>query len=256
MELVRDKQIEPGRGKDLNSKEKKKGSVDRTELLKQNPLFSGLDEVGLRQVRGITSLRSFNKGDGLFFQGERADGFYLVLAGRIKIFRLSPQGQEYVMRIAGPGETIAEAAVFSGKTYPASAEALEDSRLYYLKKEDFLSLIQGRPQMALNMMTGLSLLLRQLAQQVEDLSLKEVSARLARFLIGEAQKISPFPADGLKIFLEMKKNLLASRLGTIGETLSRTLTKMKQKEIIDIDKDLIVIRNFQALRAVSEGSKL
>lgn len=227
-----------------------------TELLKRNPLFSGLDETGLGEIKGITTLRSIKKRALLFSQGEGAVGFYLVVKGKIKIFRLSPQGQEYVLRIVGPGETIAEAAVFSGKTYPASAEALEDSQLYYLNKSEFLSLIQGSPQLALNMMTGLSLLLRQLTQQVEDLSLKEVSARLARFLLLEAQEISPITTDELKISLKMKKNLLAARLGTIGETLSRTLAKMKQKEILTIDKDLITIRNFQALREIAEGLKL
>lgn len=227
-----------------------------TELIKRNPLFSGLDENGLGQIKGITTLHFLKKGGLLFSQGESASGFYLVVKGKIKIFRLSPQGQEYILRIVGPGETLAEAAVFSGKTYPASAEALEDSQLYYLNKSEFLSLIQKSPQLALNMLTGLSLLLRQLAQQVEDLSLKEVSARLARFLLLEAQEISPIPTDGLKIPLKMKKGLLASRLGTIGETLSRTLAKMKQREIINIDRDLITIQNFQALQEVAEGLKL
>jgi CRP/FNR family transcriptional regulator, dissimilatory nitrate respiration regulator len=227
-----------------------------TELFKRNPLFSGLDEAGLSKVKEITSHQSINKGTILFSQGDEAHGFYLVTAGKIKIYRLSPNGQEYVMRIVGPGETIAEAAVFSGKTFPASAEALEDSRLYYLNKSDFTGLIRESPQLALNMMTGLSLLLRELAQQVEDLSLKEVSARLARFLIEEAEKISPVPANGLEIPLEMKKNLLASRLGTIGETLSRTLAKMKQREIIHINKDIIVIRNFEILKEIAQGIKL
>ena len=229
---------------------------DTTELLKRNPLFSGLDESGLTKIKGITSPHSYRKGSVLFSQGDEAHGFYLVSQGKIKIYRLSPQGQEYVMRIVGPGETIAEAAVFSGKTFPASAEALEDSRLYYLNKADFTALIRESPQLALNMMTGLSLLLRELAQQVEDLSLKEVSARLARFLIEEAEKISPVPANGLEIPLEMKKNLLASRLGTIGETLSRTLNKLKQKALIEINKDAIKILNINKLKEIAEGAKL
>jgi CRP/FNR family transcriptional regulator, dissimilatory nitrate respiration regulator len=226
------------------------------EILKQNPLFSGLDEKGLRRVEGITTLKKIKKGLVLFSQGDVAHGFYLVISGKIKIYRLSPQGQEYVMRIVGPGDTIAEAAVFSGKNYPAAAEALEDGSLYYLAKADFLALIQETPQLALNMMTGLSLLLRQLAQQVEDLSLKEVSARLARFLLEEAGSGSAIPLNGMQIPLTLKKSLLASRLGTIGETLSRTLAKMKQKNIIDIQKNVICLKNIQALKEIAEGLKI
>ncbi|MCU0579771.1 MAG: Crp/Fnr family transcriptional regulator [Desulfobacterota bacterium] len=227
-----------------------------TEDLQNNPLFSGLDDEGLKQIERIAQRRNIKKGEGLFFQGEEARGFFMVLRGRIKVFRLSTQGQEYVMRVAGPGETLAEAAVFSGKSYPASAEALEDSQLYYFIKSDFIQLIRREPQLALNMMSGLSLLLRHLAQQVEDLSLKEVSSRLARYILDQARNGSAPLAAGLQVPLAMKKNLLASRLGTIGETLSRTLAKMKQREVIEIIKDVVVIRNPELLKEIAGGAKL
>jgi CRP/FNR family transcriptional regulator, dissimilatory nitrate respiration regulator len=227
-----------------------------TEDLKHNPLFSGLDDDGLKQIERIAHRRNIKKGEGLFFQGEEARGFYMVLRGRIKIFRLSPQGQEYVMRVAGSGETLAEAAVFSGKSYPASAEALEDSQLYYFIKSDFIQLIRQEPQLALNMMSGLSLLLRHLAQQVEDLSLKEVSSRLARYILEQVRNGNLPLVAGQQVPLAMKKNLLASRLGTIGETLSRTLAKMKQRGIIEIVRDVVVIRNPVLLKEIAAGAKL
>lgn len=223
--------------------------------LKKNPLFSGLDEEGLQKILGICRLQLLDKGQVLFHQGEEAHGFFLVIRGRIKIYRLSLNGQEYIMRIVGPGETMAEAAVFSGKTFPASAEALEESRVYYLPKEEFKELIRENPQLALNMMTGLSLLLRELTQQVDDLSLKEVSARLARYLLNEAEKSGDVPRDGQRIPLTLKKNLLAARLGTIGETLSRTLAKMKQKQLIEMEKETIRLLQVKALRDIAEGAK-
>ena len=227
-----------------------------TEDLQNNPLFSGLDDDGLKQIERIAHRRNIKKGEGLFFQGEEARGFFMVLRGRIKVFRLSPQGQEYVMRVAGSGETLAEAAVFSGKSYPASAEALEDSQLYYFITSDFIRLIRREPQLALNMMSGLSLLLRHLAQQVEDLSLKEVSSRLARYILDQARNGTAPLAAGLQVPLAMKKNLLASRLGTIGETLSRTLAKMKQRGVLEIIKDVVVIRNPELLKEIAAGAKL
>ena len=227
-----------------------------TDPLKINPLFSGLDEEGLLRIKTIAISRQFKKGESLFSQGEEANGFYLVLQGRIKIYRLSPQGKEYILRIVGPGETLAEAAVFSGKTYPAAADSLEESRLYYFKKTDFVHLIRQEPQLALNMLSGLSLLLRNLAQQVEDLSLHEVSSRLARYLLDQVEKNNLTLAKGVQIPLELKKNLLASRLGTIGETLSRTLAKMKQRGLLDIKKDALMIQDPALLKEVAEGAKL
>jgi CRP/FNR family transcriptional regulator, dissimilatory nitrate respiration regulator len=227
-----------------------------TEQLKINPLFSGLDGEGLARIKAIAVSRRFRKGESLFVQGEEAGGFYLVLQGRIKIYRLSPQGKEYVLRIVGPGETLAEAAVFSGKTYPATADSLEDSRLYYFRKSDFVHLIRQDPQLALNMISGLSLLLRNLARQVEDLSLHEVSSRLARFLLDQLEKNNLTLAKGVKIPLELKKNLLASRLGTIGETLSRTLAKMKQRGLLEIKKDALIVHDPALLKEIAEGAKL
>jgi len=227
-----------------------------TDQLKINPLFSGLDEEGLLRIKAIAMARQIKKGESLFVQGEEANGFYLVLQGRIKIYRLSPQGKEYILRIVGPGETLAEAAVFSGKTYPAAADSLEESRLYYFRKSDFVHLIRQDPQLALNMISGLSLLLRNLTQQVEDLSLHEVSSRLARYLLDQADKNNLTLANGVQIPLEVKKNLLASRLGTIGETLSRTLAKMKQRGVLEINKDALIIQNLELLKEVAEGAKL
>jgi len=227
-----------------------------TDQLKINPLFSGLDDEGLLRIKEIAGRREFRKGESLFSQGEEANGFYLVLQGRIKIYRLSPQGKEYILRIVGPGETLAEAAVFSGTTYPAAADSLEDSRLYYFRKSAFVQLIRQDPQLALNMISGLSLLLRNLAQQVEDLSLHEVSSRLARYLLDQAAKKDLHLNDGVQIPLEMKKNLLASRLGTIGETLSRTMAKMKQRGLLEIKKDTVTVQNLALLKEVAEGAKL
>lgn len=227
-----------------------------SDPLKINPLFSGLDEEGLLRIKAIAVARQIKKGESLFVQGEEANGFYLVLQGRIKIYRLSPQGKEYILRIAGPGETLAEAAVFSGKTYPAAADSLEEGRLYYFKKSDFVHLIRQDPQLALNMISGLSLLLRNLAQQVEDLSLHEVSSRLARYLLDQADKNNLTLAKGVRIPLDVKKNLLASRLGTIGETLSRTLAKMKQRGLLEINKDALIVQNLELLKEVAEGAKL
>jgi CRP/FNR family transcriptional regulator, dissimilatory nitrate respiration regulator len=244
-----------GFGMKKTQRQRTKG-IGMTDQLKINPLFSGLDEEGLLRIKEIASRREIKKGESLFIQGEEAEGFFLVLQGRIKIYRLSPQGKEYILRIVGPGETLAEAAVFSGKTYPASADSLEDSRLYYLKKSDFVHLIRQNPQLALNMISGLSLLLRNLAQQVEDLSLHEVSCRLARYLLEQAVK-NGFPlVNGVQIPLEIKKNLLASRLGTIGETLSRTLAKMKQRGLLEIKKDAFIIQDLALLKEVAEGAKL
>jgi len=223
----------------------------RALLMKRCVLFSGLDDDQLAQLSRITLAKSYEKGQVIFMEGRPADGFYLLTAGRVKLYKLAPDGKEQILRIVGPGETFAEAAVFAGETYPAFAEALKPSEALFFHKRDFTQLVEGNPQLALNMIAALSRLLRQLTQLVEDLSLKDVSARLAKYLLDLSARSSK-PGQ---VKLDLSKAQLAARLGTIGETLSRTLAKLKARGILDVSGRTITLLDRRGLEDAAAGGK-
>ena len=181
------------------------------------PLFSGLSEEQLQELAMIVLEQAFRRGQTIFLEGDEGSGFYVVNTGKVKIFKLSPDGKEQILHIFGPGEPFAEVPVFAGQRFPANAEALEDSRLFFFPRAGFLDLIQRHPSLALNMLAVLSRRLRQLAGLVEDLSLKEVPARLAAYILYQSDRQQGVP----EFELEIAKGQLASLLGTIPETLSR-----------------------------------
>ena len=213
------------------------------------PLFQGLPRKQYEDLSMIVVDQVFRRGQPIFSEGDEGNGFYAVISGRVKIFKLSPEGKEQILHIFGPGEPFGEAAVFAGKEFPANAEALEESRVFFFPRQAFMELVGKNPTLALNMMAVLSTRLRRLTNLVEDLSLKEVPGRLAAYLLLLSEKNK----KAVKVELEISKNQLASLLGTIPETLSRILTRMTREKLIKTDGKKIDIVNRKALEELASG---
>ncbi len=226
------------------------------ELLKRCPLFAELKEEDLKRMRAVASLRRVGRKEILFGEGEEAKGFYVVLSGKVKLYKMSPEGKEQILHIVSAPDAFAEAALFLEGNYPAFAEALADSQLLFFPKRDFIQLIERNPQLSINMIVSLSHFLRRFASLIEELSLKEVSSRLAKYLIDLSIKSSKEGKHPREVDLDLSKSQLASKLGTVSETLSRTLTKMKAKGVIDVKKDRILILNRGLLEEVASGMKI
>jgi CRP/FNR family transcriptional regulator len=220
-----------------------------TEELRSIPLFSGLDTPDLEKVRGIGRLVEVGRKEVLFREGEPVAGIFVLLDGRVKIYRLSPEGKEHILHVIHPGQTFAEAAVFMPQGYPAYAEALSKSRAVLLPKEGFIELLRREPTISLNIITTLSRYLKQFADRIDDLSLKDVSARLARWFLQTADEVGREFWD-----LDITKTELASQMGTVSETLSRTLRRFKEEGWVQVRGRFVKILNRPALQAVAEGA--
>ncbi|MBE0617202.1 MAG: Crp/Fnr family transcriptional regulator [Proteobacteria bacterium] len=212
------------------------------------PLFAGLEEPQLRRVQEIARALEATRRDVLFREGEPAEGIFVLLSGRVKIYKLSPDGKEHILHVVRPGQAFAEAAVFMPGGYPAYAEALQKSRALLLPKEPFLDLLRQEPSISLNIIATLSRYLKQFADRIEDLSLKDVSARLARWFLATAREKGRDFWD-----LEITKGELASQIGTVSETLSRTLRKFQDAGWLQVRGRFVKVLDKGALQGVAEG---
>ena len=221
--------------------------------LAQIPLFEGLPSEQLEDLAMIMTDQAFGKGEIVFSEGEEADGFYVTLKGRVKVYKLSAEGKEQILHIFGPGEPFGEVPVFTGQRFPAHAEAMEESRILFFPKESFVDLVRRNPSLALNMLGILSKRLRRFTALIDDLSLKEVPGRLAAYLL----YLSPQERESGDIVLPITKTQLASLLGTIPETLSRILAKMTAQGLIETDGRRIRILARESLQElVDSGGRL
>ncbi len=213
------------------------------------PLFEGLPREQIEDLSMIVTDQVFRKGEAIFSEGEEGNGFYVVITGRVKIFKLSAEGKEQILHFFGPGEPFGEVPVFTGQHFPAHATAMEESRVFFFPRKSFVDLIKRNPSLALNMLAVLSKRLRRFAALIDDLSLKEVPGRLAAYLL----YLSAQNKGSKDLELTITKAQLASLLGTIPETLSRILGKLSSQGLLETDGRRIRILENEALRDLAES---
>ncbi|MFP7755352.1 Crp/Fnr family transcriptional regulator [Thermodesulfobacteriota bacterium B35] len=207
-------------------------------------LFKGLPEAQLAEVARIAKEKKLGRGEAVFFEDDPASGFYMVAEGRVKIFKVSMGGKEQILHVFGPGEPFGEVAVFHGQPFPANAATLVRSTLLYFPRQEFVRLVTANPSLALNMIAMLSLRLRRFANQIENLSLKEVPGRLASYLRYLAEE----QARDDRVVLDLPKGQLASLLGTSPETLSRIFARMSEEGLIRVQGKTIHLLDMERLR--------
>ncbi len=209
-------------------------------------LFSGLPPGDLAAIAEFTVVKPLEKGDYLFREGEPAHGFYIVQKGAINVHRVNAGGKEQVIQIFRAGSSFAEATLATLTGYPADARAVEASQVLLVQKSGFLALLKRQPELALRMLGAMSAHLRDLVGQLEDLALKDVETRLANWLL----KRCPNPDSSEPVMIELRttKRVLAAELGTVSETLSRTLAKFREQNLVTVGHRTITVHSAARLR--------
>ena len=186
----------------------------------------------------------------IFSQGDKADGFFLILDGWVKIYRITPAGEEAVVGLFARGESFAEAAVLQGAAYPASAEAASPLRALKIDSARFLKAMEAEPGLGAAMLGSVVLHTERLFEEIASLKLMSAPRRLADFLLRHA----PPGADSANIVLPYEKTLLAGRLGMTPETLSRALATLR-KFGVAVERDHVAIADLPALEAFARGAE-
>lgn len=215
--------------------------------LRRCQLFADLPEADLAAIAGACVVRGLARGEYLFREGEPAEGFYVVQSGVINVHRLTPDGREQVICLFRASESLAEATLVTIDTYPANAVATEPSQVVVVHRREFRDLIFKKPELALRMLSSMSLHLKYLVQLLQDLKGRQIEARLADWIL----KQSPAAAAGCPAVLELpvSKKVLAAQLGVTSETLSRTFAKFRDQGAIAVNGKRIVVREAARLRA-------
>lgn len=225
------------------------------DILKKIFLFSELNDEEISTMYSFCIFKNYSKNEPIFFDTEPYRGFYGLVEGLVKIYKISNEGREHIIHIVNPGNTFAEVPVFEyyfedknkPVVYPANASALvDDTEVFLIPQKYFLPLAEKTPRICFKFLSSLSKRLKHLNIHIENISLADVSRRLAIFLLSELNKSS----SGI-ITLDFTKRDLASHLGTVTETLSRTFAKFQSEKIIEVKGKTILIKNPSKLKQYS-----
>lgn len=245
--------------------------LENTDL-KNIFLFSELSEEELDEIRSFSHLKKYNKGEILFFDSEPYSGFYCTLDGAVKLYKISGEGKEHIVHIIYPFSTFAEVPLFenygeiekNNATYPVNAMAIEDNtEVIVIPAKNLIHFFESNSRLYLKLLATLSKRLRFLNSHIEKLTLLDVKKRLSKYLLEEFEKAKTIKEKTEKkkgiilkdinsIELAISKNDLASHLGTILETLSRTFKKLQDENLIEVQGKKIIIVNFKKLKVESE----
>ncbi len=230
-------------------------SLDPVETLRRVPFFAVLPREELKALSSHCVVRRVAKDELLVSEGDPCEGLFVIQAGAIKLFKMADTGREQVLTIERAGSTVGDLPLFDGGNFPASAAALEDSTLLYLPKREFLDLCRQDSQVAFAVIRTLATRFRYLTSLVEELSLKEVSHRLARFLRDRALKQGVRTRRGIEFPLEDTNQEIGAEIGTVRDLVSRNLRRFVDRGILRLERRKVIILDMAELEAQIAGTK-
>jgi CRP-like cAMP-binding protein len=222
-------------------------AFDLPRYLAVLPLFSDLDRPELERLAAGCQLRRLGRGDMVFRVGEPCESFHVTVTGQVKLFGISPAGQEKVIELIGPGNSFAEALMFMDKPYFINAQALTDTLLLSVGKAAVLAEIQGDSRFALRMLAGMSRRLHGLVRDVQAYALDSGVQRIIGYLLREQPDDEGAADRVLTVTLPVSKATVASRLSITPEYFSRVLHELEDAGLIVVDKREIRILDAQRL---------
>jgi len=218
------------------------------EELRQIYLFASLTDEQLNMMLDSAHPVELEQKQVLFEADQTADDFYLLRSGQMKLYCLSPGGDEKVIEIVRPGETFAEAITFmENQAYPVSAEAIMSSKLYCFKMKIFRNLMEGSPGTCMRLMADMSRRLRMRVNEINNLTLHNATYRLVVYLL---EQIPEGAVEMTDIHLGTPKSIIASRLSIQPETFSRILSKLSQRGLLKVHVNDITLLDVNGLRSL------
>ncbi len=218
---------------------------EKADILRSSLMFSGLNEAELAELAGLAIEHSFAPGQFILWEGDDPHLFYLVCEGRVKILKQSSSGKEFIVAFFAPGEMFGEVAVFEGKPYPASAQAVAKTMVLGIAREQFLSFLADRPAVALKIITVLGARLRDAHNRLRDLASERAEQRLAKILLMLSSKLGSS--------LPFTRQEIADMAGTTTETAIRIMSRLQGDSIVRSSRGKIIILDETKLQLLSEG---
>lgn len=221
--------------------------LDKTAIFKKTELFQDLEGDVLHVLTNHAVEKKLSPNEILFLAGETAEGLYVIAEGSIRAFRTGQDGREQTIHVERAVTTIAEVPVFDNGTYPSTAAAEEPTIVYFLDKNEVRKLSYQHPQIALSAAKLLAKRLRKCAELVENLSLREVGQRLARFILNEASAKGVQTSDGIRFRQSLTHNQLAARIGTVREVVTRVFYRLQSQKLVIIKGKEIIVPDLELL---------
>jgi CRP-like cAMP-binding protein len=222
-------------------------------VLAQIPLFRRVSADDRERLAQVGQIRTYERGGRVFAEDDPSDFFYVVVTGRVKVFKRTPSGSDIILEIFGPGGPLGAVAAYESRPYPASAEAIEPASCVLFPREAFFSLLERHPSLVRGLLGSLSLRLVELTNRLAELTGGRIETRFARLFLKLATEIGRQDRGGTFIALPLARQELADLTGTTVETTIRIMSRWNKDGVLRTEKDGFVVLDRAALEAVANA---
>jgi CRP/FNR family transcriptional regulator len=223
------------------------------EALRTASLYRGLSEDDRQRLAEVALVRSWDKGETIFGEGDPSDFLLTVLTGRVKVVKLQPSGKEVILEIFGPGDPVGAVVAYEGRPFPASAIALDRTTCLLVRRGPFFGLLESHPSLVRGLLSAFTRRIVELAQRIPEVAGARVETRFAHFFLKLADRIGR-PRDGA-VFIPMvlSRQELADLTGTTIETCIRLMSRWGKERVLETEKDGFVLVDRSALEELTRG---
>ena len=227
--------------------------VPDDDLLRRIPFFRRLSPALRARVAAVARLKSHERGELIFAEGDPSDAFMVIVDGRVKVFKSTPAGKEIILEIFGAGDPLGAVAVYEGAPFFASALAIEASTVLNIDQAAFFRLLEDDPAMVRGLLSGLTIRLAELTRRLAELSGARVEARFARLFLKLCDQIGRAERGGTFVPMPLSRQELADLTGTTIETAIRIMSRWQKEDVLHTEKDGFVVIDRGALEEAAAG---
>jgi CRP/FNR family transcriptional regulator, nitrogen oxide reductase regulator len=221
------------------------------DMLRRSTIFRRLSAEDRQRLGAVAHVREFDRGAMLFGEGDRADHFFTIVTGRVKVFKTTARGSDVILEIFGPGDPVGAVAVYESRAYPASAVALEPTTCVLVPRDAFFVLLEAHPTLVRGLLLGLTHRLMELTNRLTELSGGRIETRFARLFLKLADDAGRPHPDGVFIAMPLSRQELADMVGTTIETSIRIMSRWGKQGIVRSEKEGFVLVDRSALEALA-----
>jgi CRP-like cAMP-binding protein len=216
-------------------------------VLAQVPLFKRVSPDDRERIAAVSQIRDYDRGDVVFDEGDPSDFFYIVVTGRVKVFKHGPSGHDIILEMFGPGGPLGAVAAYESRPYPASASPIEPASCLLIPRQAFFTLLEQHPSLVRGLLGSLSLRLVELTSRLAELTGGRIDARFARLFLKLADQLGREDRGGVFIPLPLSRQELADLTGTTIETAIRIMSRWGKENVLRTEKDGFVLVDRDAL---------
>lgn len=221
-------------------------------VLAQIPLFKRVSPADRERLIPLSWIREYARGDVVFHEGDASDMFFIVISGRIKVFKHGPDGHDIILEMFGPGGPLGAVATYESRPYPASASPVEPSSCLLIPRDSFFELLERHPSLVRGLLGSLSLRLVELTTRLAELTGGRIESRFARLFLKLSDQLGRRDDRGTFVPLTLTRQELADLVGTTIETAIRIMSRWHKDEILLTERDGFRVVDRPALESLAE----